>query len=169
MGIHVVDSVVAFRLTSDNNGINPTSLTLMDTELQNVETGVLVAPLDASTSGNTPSIVLENFGLNNVVNVVADTAGKALYPLPARRGSLKNWTVGPTYKNAARSWLNGNASAEYVREASLLSGRTSGAVMDDYTIRYFLDYETASPDSFVHVKSYGAKGKLNSRSARCIH
>jgi hypothetical protein len=158
MGIHVVDSDVAFRLVGDNNAANPTSFTLMDTLLQNVKTGVLVAPLDSSTNGNTPSIVLENLGLNMVENVVADTAGSNIYPLPGRRGSLKNWTLGPTYKNAARSWLTGNAT-DYPREASLLGGRTQGGVMDDYMIYDYQDYETTGADSFVHVKSYGAKGK----------
>jgi hypothetical protein len=165
MGVHVVDSDVAFRLTNDHNAANPTSLTLMDTLLQNVKTGVLIAPIDNSVNGNTPSIVLENMGLNMVENVVADTAGKVLYPLPSLRGSLKNWTLGPTYKNAARSWLNGNASAEYVREASLLGGRTTGGVMDDYQILRIPYYETESADSFVHVKSFGAMGKLDTLSA----
>jgi hypothetical protein len=169
MGVHIVDSEVGFRLTNDNNAANPTSLTLMDTYLQFVKTGVLVAPIDSSTNGNTPSIVLENMGLNGVDNVVADAAGKALYPLPSRRGSLKNWTLGPTYKTAARSWLNGNASADYVREASLIGGTTTGGVMDNYAILRFIDYETASADSFVHVKSYGARGKLHFGSAEYIH
>jgi hypothetical protein len=155
--VHVVDSPVAFRLTGDNNAANPTSFTLMDTLLQNVGTGVLVAPLDKSSNGNTPSIVLENLGLNQVEKVVADTAGSILYPLPDRKGSLKNWTLGPSYKNAARTWLMGNAS-DYTRESSLLSGSTQGGPLDNYAIFRYPEYETARADTFVHVKSYGAKG-----------
>jgi hypothetical protein len=163
-----VDSDTAFRLTNENGGPNPGSITLMDTLLQNVQTGVLVTPLNNNPGNDTPGITLENLGLRFVDRTVADTAGATLLPNPTGTGSLIHWTVGPTYKNGERTWFSGNAST-YTRESTLLGGGgQAGPPLDKYRGTTYPDYETASPDSFVHIKDYGAKGEIVQKRTRLV-
>ena len=159
--IHVVDSVVAFRLTPDGLRWNPTSFTLQDTLLQNVKTGVLVLPLENGDTGSpvTPSIHLENLGLRFCDKTVADTNDKVLLA-GSSGGSMRSWVLGPTYKNAVRTWTNGNAS-EYPREESLLfDGGQAGPPMRKYLYYSYQPFESSHASDFVSIKAYGAKGKI---------
>ena len=156
----MVDSDVAIRLHGEDNTANPSSVTLRDTYLQNVKTGVLVAPLEKDAGSSTPGITIENVGLNNVQRVVADTSGAILLGTSGRGGDVPYWTVGPTYKNEERSWLTGNSnSSAYPRESSLVYDFGQYTPKAKYSLYNYPTWDTATVDMFVHIRDYGAKGE----------
>jgi len=158
--LHIVDSLVAFRLLDESGASTPTCLTFMDTLLQNVKTtGILIAPPAEDAASNTPSITLENLGYRLVGQVVSDTTGSAIHPKPESWATERHWVMGPTYKSQERSWANGTR-IEYPRDGSLANGAGfSGAPMRAYVVPGYPGYEWQEAGDFIHVKDYGAQGK----------
>jgi hypothetical protein len=144
------------RQAKNNEEGNIGSASFIDSSFSNVETAVLVAPVNSKPGTGSTGVVLENVILTNVKTGVADTSGKALLAGGTKR--VKSWATGPVYSNIQeRDFSAGADVAEYKRDPSLLDTK-NGAEGAPYFERPKPQYEGHSAGEFVHLKDLGAKG-----------
>lgn len=164
--ITVKNADIGFRLLPEDkkpttNPTNPSkengnigSAYFLDSTFENVGSAVVVAPLNSALGSGSTGLVLENIAMNNVQKAVADSSGNTIL---ASTGKIDQWVAGPTY-SPKREFSMGK-STTYKRQSSLLD--SNGA----YFERAKPQYEDISAGDFVHIKDFGARGKLPSSSA----
>jgi hypothetical protein len=157
----VKNADIGFRLLPEDKKptTNPTkpqtengnigSAYFLDSTFENVGSAVVIAPLSSAVASGSTGLVLENIALNNVQKAVADSSGNTIL---ASTGKIDQWVAGPTY-GPNREFSMGKSST-YKRQSSLLD--SNGA----YFERAKPQYEDRSSGEFLHIKDFGATGKI---------
>lgn len=143
---------VGFRLLQESNGGgNIVSASIIDSTFQNVDTAILLAPINSKPGSGSTGVIVENVGFQNVAKAVADTAGAVLLVPSAK---VDHWAVGPVYSaDGKREFSYGlGDKGGFNRQGTLLD--STGA----YFERAKPQYEGNGVGDFVHVKDFGARG-----------
>lgn len=152
--VTVSDATVGFRLVSEDGNASNGSAVFMDSVFNNTKQAIIIAPPAAKPGSGTTGLVLDNVSLRGVGAAVVDTSGNVL--LQGGNGA-ESWVLGPIYNDTVRTWTAGD-SRDQLRDVTLVGKSAGGLPNAPYFERARPQYETASPDDFVHLKDLGAKG-----------
>ncbi|GAB0145580.1 hypothetical protein EsHS_00006007 [Epichloe bromicola] len=142
---------VGFRLLQESKSGHIGSASVIDSTFQNVDTAILVAPINSKAGSGSTGVIVENVEFQNVNKAVADTAGAVLLAPAAK---VKHWAVGPVYSaSGKREFSHGRADqGSFYRQSTLLDSKGS------YFERPKPQYEGAGVGELLHVKDFGARG-----------
>ncbi|KAL0934896.1 LysM domain-containing protein [Colletotrichum truncatum] len=140
--------------TGKNSVGNIGSASFIDSSFTNVNTVVLVGPIDPEPGKGSTGVVMENVQFSGVGRGVADSAGKVL--LAGGSKHVEAWVTGPVYDAAGkREFSEGEDMARYRREVSLLdTSAGAGAPKSPYYERPKPQYEGRPASDFVHLKDF---------------
>jgi len=140
-----------FKLVGDGGVGNIGSASIMDSSFSNVQTMVVMNPINAASGKGSTGLILENIALSGVGVAVVDTAGRTLL---ASSATIDQWIVGPVYQGSAekRDFSYGGKVGSFRRHGSLLD------TMGNYFERARPQYEDQDVSVFRHTKDLGCKG-----------
>jgi len=148
-GLEINNCQIGIDMSANDNGkLNVGSVTLLDSNFNNVGVAIKTAWTASSTPAAAGSLVMENIQLNNVPVAVQGSNGATL--LAGGNTLIRAWGNGHSYTPSGFSDFIG-AIAPNPRPAVLLSnGR--------YYTRSKPQYENLPASSFLFLRDFGARG-----------
>jgi len=129
--IHVRNADIAINATPHDKA--DFSLILLDSHFENVDTILIIR--DKTSTGKSPSIVLDNITYSNVQSVVKDTFHTVLLDGRSSTSPIARWALGSQLRHAAFGVLSGPVSTEELPSRPV-------ALVDPETGKF---YERAKP------------------------
>jgi hypothetical protein len=148
--LHIQGGNVGIRLVNPDGNGNIGSVSIIDSQITDVTTAIIVTPSSSTPGSGTTGLVLDN---TRIGGSIVDTGGRTYLSA----GYYANWALGPTYAGGARTWSSGS-SLPYPREQSLLGARVDGLDNAPYFERKKNQYADRPVGDFVQLKSLGARG-----------